>query len=755
MKRNILSLLILATPFAFIENMQAQVGIGTNSPNASAQLEISSSSKGFLPPRVTLTGTADATTIASPATGLLVYNTATAGTAPANVTPGIYYYDGAKWQRVINQQPDATVEFDRATPTTAGVVFTPNTPASKDYVYVSTVDNSQWTYNGSTYVTYTPPASTPWMLSGGTNDAGSNKSSAIYRSGNVGIGTGTTAAAERLQIGTGFAFHDGGDKVIGLGVNSSTSNSLLTNQWPAEMRLSPSTGDLSFGTTSNASAPALGGSATLARRMTIARSGNVGIGTTSPTSILNLAGGGIKIHNGFSNSTARPALTTSTIGNYEIRGVGSITGTSQQDGGDDGFLRLSAGGGSAPSTTQSSIDISGLSNNADMNSNIVMRTSGTERMRIISSGNVGIGTTSPADVLDVRSAISVNEIKFRNLDGGDDTDPYRLRKLRNGANDNELQLHVNDDANERFAIYGNSCAAPGGCADYSTLLHHYFRADGNAYHSGWLGIGTTSPAAPLHVTGGTSQTNTYIHYGQGNACSGCWTGAWGNVSGTYAIQSDNLIRATGFNAVSDARIKRDVIKQNTSQQLTLLNKLNVVNYSYIDKLVNGSKTKTGFIAQQVESVNPEFVNLSADFIPSVFAVAKAVTAENGVLTVITEKPHGFEKGDEVKLFAEGKKETIVTVEDVKSPNDFTVKGWTASTKDLFVYGKKVSDFRAIDFDQINALSVAAIQELSKQVDELKAENAELKKSRVQTTDFEQLKAEVELLKMSLLKAENK
>ena len=75
----------------------AQVGIGTNNPNASAKLEILSANKGFLPPRVTLTGTDDITTIASPATGLMVYNTATAGTAPHNVLPGYYYYNGSVW----------------------------------------------------------------------------------------------------------------------------------------------------------------------------------------------------------------------------------------------------------------------------------------------------------------------------------------------------------------------------------------------------------------------------------------------------------------------------------------------------------------------------------------------------------------------------------------------------------------------------------------------------------------------------------
>jgi hypothetical protein len=121
--------------------------------------------------------------------------------------------------------------------------------------------------------------------------------------------------------------------------------------------------------------------------------GNVGIGTSSPTAKLNLVGGGIRIHNGFSNSTARPAVNTSSIGSYEIRGVGSTTGTTQTDGGDDGFLRLSAGGGTS-STTQSSIDISGFSNVADMNSNIVFRTAGTERLRIDGSGNVAGSNTN-------------------------------------------------------------------------------------------------------------------------------------------------------------------------------------------------------------------------------------------------------------------------------------------------------------------------------------------------------------------------
>jgi hypothetical protein len=106
MKTKFLLIALLAFPSIFV----AQVGIGTTTVNTSAKLQIDAANKGFLQPRVTLTGTADASTIASPATGLMVFNTATAGSGATAVTPGIYYYTGTAWQRVADQTA--------ATPTT-------------------------------------------------------------------------------------------------------------------------------------------------------------------------------------------------------------------------------------------------------------------------------------------------------------------------------------------------------------------------------------------------------------------------------------------------------------------------------------------------------------------------------------------------------------------------------------------------------------------------------------------------------------
>jgi|GEM_PF-2459229 len=77
----------------------AQVKIGENSaPDSSAILEVKSTKTGFLPPRIALTAKNAAAPVASPAEGLMVYNTATVGTYPNNVTPGLYYWTGTFWQ---------------------------------------------------------------------------------------------------------------------------------------------------------------------------------------------------------------------------------------------------------------------------------------------------------------------------------------------------------------------------------------------------------------------------------------------------------------------------------------------------------------------------------------------------------------------------------------------------------------------------------------------------------------------------------
>ncbi len=136
--------LFFITLFIIAENFSIAQNVGVNAtgaaPDASAILDVSSTNKGILVPRVSLTSTADITTIASPQTNLTVFNTNAAMTN-GNGT-GFYYYNGTKWLymvapsngpgttgQVITSQGGGQAPMWAAASSTGGVNFVPNTSA--------------------------------------------------------------------------------------------------------------------------------------------------------------------------------------------------------------------------------------------------------------------------------------------------------------------------------------------------------------------------------------------------------------------------------------------------------------------------------------------------------------------------------------------------------------------------------------------------------------------------------------------------
>lgn len=126
---------------------KAQIGIGTNTPNPAAQLDVSSSNKGLLMPRVALVSLTSWSPLpATPTDGMILYNTATAGTGNTAVIPGFYYWTNSMWVSIA-QVPatspafqvtalnclasiPATGTYEQTTPVSAGasktITVTPN-----------------------------------------------------------------------------------------------------------------------------------------------------------------------------------------------------------------------------------------------------------------------------------------------------------------------------------------------------------------------------------------------------------------------------------------------------------------------------------------------------------------------------------------------------------------------------------------------------------------------------------------------------
>ena len=136
-------------------------------------------------------------------------------------------------------------------------------------------------------------------------------------------------------------------------------------------------------------------------------------------------------------------------------------------------------------------------------------------------GNIGIGTDNPRGKLDVNGKLYIGggynfhsgpeTIGFASSDSAIFIPTYTDRET------SDLRLYINDNINDRFSIWGNSCA--GSCADLNdATIAHSFLACGNAYHKGNVGIGTESPSAKFEVKGGKSkleqegwQTPTFVN----------------------------------------------------------------------------------------------------------------------------------------------------------------------------------------------------------------------------------------------------
>jgi hypothetical protein len=74
-------------------SVTAQIGIGTNFPDASAELDVYSTSKGLLAPRINLSiDLSDPNPIINPAVGLIIFNIGT------NQSQGFYFWTGSIWK---------------------------------------------------------------------------------------------------------------------------------------------------------------------------------------------------------------------------------------------------------------------------------------------------------------------------------------------------------------------------------------------------------------------------------------------------------------------------------------------------------------------------------------------------------------------------------------------------------------------------------------------------------------------------------
>lgn len=239
---------------------------------------------------------------------------------------------------------------------------------------------------------------------------------------------------------------------------------------------------------------------------------------------------------------------------------------------------------------------------------------------------------------------------------------------------------------------------------YETTTEHVFyktTSELMRITSDGIGIGTSSPACPLDISGFStklvSQNSTFFDAFSTNIQ---------NISNTdkdVSIKASDNIWASGFIAYSDARIKKNITPLSIDKNV--FSQLKPVTYQYIDFVDKGVSSISGLIAQDVKLLYPDLVTSGSNYIPSIYKFTSAILDNKLIIMA-----HELSVDDIILFIDEDNNTDFASVVEVIDDNSIIIDKVCNKNK-LFIFGKLVHDFMSISYDRFIPLLIKHAQDV--------------------------------------------
>jgi hypothetical protein len=472
-------------------------------------------------------------------------------------------------------------------------------------------------------------------------------------------------------------------------------------------------------------------------------SGNVGIGTTDPKTLLNVYGKTL-IHNGLLGTPAN-----GTYGNDGTRIIlwpGTNTEVAYSLGITGGTLWYACPSGTihafyVGTTERMKIDSTGT---ISCTGNINMGTANNyPDIRLGSTNGNNLAIATAAGAFSTSAAVndmvirSINRLILQSGSGG-----YGILIDASNKVFVNSRLHINTNAGNGVNSFGLRICSGGG-----TDGANFFCGIGLGHESGswskstighvrmgpydtgdlvfltnntWNTADCTMSDERMRIKGsGEIQISSYLkvngYYYESSGYTRVYMTGQGYLSvidpyGSVPISiktSQAIWAGTHLHYSSDIRIKTEINNIIDDSALRKILAIEPKTYKYIDKITRSNNVVYGFIAQQIREIIPEAVSLEKEVIPNIF---KICNCENDEIildnNIISSNLSINDKIDIYDINNNKKQYKIVNILDNKIKINESI-----NSSNCFVYGKEVDDFHALNKDYIFTLNVCATQEL--------------------------------------------